>query len=173
MIIPALLDSISAILIYGVIQRLLNWTGRVIALPVITVTVKALWLKSSVCSAVLSMVLKPSLFLTFQNVHHILFVFFFFFKTFFAVFIYQKSPIAFELPQYPSLIKCTNFCRPIHLASILSRSCEGPNACSLLIMPHTTTSPFRAEVLSFSLSNWMGKVEYLLCCGDPSSVWIQ
>lgn len=34
-------------------------------------------------------------------------------------------------------------------------SCEGPNACSLLIMPHTTTSPFRAEAfLSPSLIEW-------------------
>lgn len=64
MIILALLDSISAILIYGIIQRLLNWTGRVITLPVITViTVMAVQLKqtSSGGSVVLSAVLKPSL----------------------------------------------------------------------------------------------------------------
>lgn len=39
MIILELLDSISAILIYGVIQRLLIWTGRVITVLVIAVTV--------------------------------------------------------------------------------------------------------------------------------------
>lgn len=42
MIILALLDSISVILIYGVIQRLLSWTGRVITVLVITVAVMAL-----------------------------------------------------------------------------------------------------------------------------------
>lgn len=151
MIILALLDSISAILIYGVIQRLLNWTGRVITPPVIPVPVMVLWLKSSVRSKVLSMMLKPSHFLTFLNS----FLLGWFIKN------HSVQPT----------VSTPHVWRSINLASVVSRSCPGPNVCVYHASDHHVTCQDRG--FSLFLANWMGKVEYLLGRGDPLLVSIQ
>lgn len=102
------------------------------------------------------MVLKPSLFLTFQKCSPHFICFLLFFKKLFLLCSFIKNHL---LPlnshsirlSLSAPISADQYTWPVFSAD----SCEGPNACSLLIMPHTTTSPFRAEAfLSPSLIEW-------------------